>query len=538
MRIPLSVGKKYEQVLGGIFPRLFAIDFRSLALFRICVGLVLLADLLTRGADIQQHYSDLGVLPRDALWQMILLSKWHWSLHSLTGSVAGQNILFACAVACAVSLVLGYRTRMAVVLSWVLLASLHARNPMLQYGGDHLLRMLLFWSMFLPLGCYWSFDRLRGVEHQGGPERHLSMASAAILLQTFMMYFFANLFKRNEIWQSGEGVSRAFSNDMFSKPLAHHLLEFPQLLEQISFAVPWFQLLLPIMLFVPWATVRFRILAIVTIAGFNLTIELLLATGIFQYVALTGLIVFLPGEFWSRVQALYKHSSPLQAATRAVNSWLLLVFPRADQPKKKPPGKQGNRVVQVLVFGLMVYVLAWNITTLKINEYARLNTMNWLSEGPDGRFVHRMSFLDYAVERKFGNFGWIGRIAKLHQYWAMFQRGGGTMNGWHVFEGTLENGQKISLLEAGMPIDSTTHRKPNPVYSLYPSARWRVYYMYLRFSSSMREFLPGVVSREWNQKHPEQTITNLRISFILESKVPGSQSPELQEFLWYEGPAE
>ena len=226
MRNPLSGAQKHDHAMGGILQRLFAIDVRSLALFRICIGLILLVDILTRSTDIQQHYSDLGVLPREALWQLFLLSKWHWSLHAWTGSVAGQTILFACAAACAVAVILGYRTRLALVLSWLLLASLHARNPILQYGADHLLRMLLFWSMFLPLGCYWSIDRLRVVVPPDWPGRHLSMASAAILLQIFLFYFFSGLFKRNEIWQGGEGMYHALSSNMFSKPLAHHLSQY------------------------------------------------------------------------------------------------------------------------------------------------------------------------------------------------------------------------------------------------------------------------------------------------------------------------
>ncbi len=465
------------------------------------------------------------------------MSKWHWSLHAWTGSVAGQTILFACAAACAVALILGYRTRLALVLSWLLLASLQARNPMLQYGGDHLLRMLLFWSMFLPLGCYWSIDRLRGVVQQGWPGSHLSMASAAILLQTFMMYFFANLFKRNEIWQGGEGMVRVFSNDMFSLPLAHRLLEYPQLLEQASYVIPWFQLLLPLMLFVPWETVRFRTLAIFLIAGFNVAIELLLATGIFQFVALTGLMLFLPSEFWDRLSRMRKLPSALQAIVSATRTKLLTVFRLDGRPEPKPRREWIHGAVQVLVFGLLIYVLAWNIATLKINDYARQNSASWMSEGPEGRFVHRLLFLDYAVERKFGSFGWIGRIAKLHQHWAMFQWGGGSINGWHVIVGTLKNGREISLLEGGVSFDGATKRKPYPVVALYSGARWRVYYLYLRFSSSVRDFLPGAISLDWNQQHPDLQITKLRIYSILESDVPGGRTPERQVFLWYEGPA-
>ena len=163
--------------------------------------------------------------------------------------------------------------------------------------------------------------------------------------------------------------------------------------------------------------------------------------------------------------------------------------------------------------------------------------MNWMSEGPEGRFVHRLMFLDYAVERMFGSFGWVGRIAKLHQHWAMFQWGGGSINGWHVIVGTLKNGQEISLLEGGVPFDGDVNRKPYPVSELYSNARWRVYYLYLRFASSVRGFFPGVIGREWNQQHPDLQVTKLRISFMMESVVPKGETPKLREFLWYEGPA-
>ena len=538
MQIPLSGAHKYDQGMGGILQRLFAIDVRSLAFFRVCIGMVLLVDLLTRSMVIEQHYSDLGVLPREALWQFFLLGKWHWSLHALTGSVAGQSILFVFAIACAVALTLGYRTRLATVLSWLLLASLHARNPMLQYGGDHLLRMMLFWSIFLPLGSYWSIDRMRGVAAQGGPTLYTSMASVAIMSQMFMLYFFSSLFKRNEIWQAGEGLQLAFSNYMFSKPLAHHLLEYPGFLEQASFVIPWLQLLVPFLLFVPWRTVRFRMAAIVLLAGFHVAIEFLLETGMFQYVGLSGLILFLPGAFWDRFFSGRKREDALQKIAGAARAWLLAVFGRDARPEPAARGRWANGAVQVLVCGLFIYVVAWNIATLNINEYARENRISWMSEGSGGRLVPRLMSLDYAVERQFGSFGWIGRVAKLHQQWAMFQRGGGAIKGWHVIVGTLSDGKEISLLEGGVPFDGELYRKPYPVSALYSNIRWRVYYRYLRYASLVREFLPGVVSRDWNQRHPNLRITRLRISLILElgPDVPGEVTPRHQEFLWYEGP--
>ena len=47
--------------------RLFSIDLRSLAAFRMALGVLLLADLVMRAQDLSAHYTDWGVLPRDIL---------------------------------------------------------------------------------------------------------------------------------------------------------------------------------------------------------------------------------------------------------------------------------------------------------------------------------------------------------------------------------------------------------------------------------------------------------------------------------------
>jgi len=44
----------------------FGFDPRSLALFRVLLGLLILTDLILRSRDLTKNYTDLGVLPRDA----------------------------------------------------------------------------------------------------------------------------------------------------------------------------------------------------------------------------------------------------------------------------------------------------------------------------------------------------------------------------------------------------------------------------------------------------------------------------------------
>ena len=140
----------------------FGIDLRSLALFRVALGIFILADLAVRAADLAVFYTDSGVLPRGVLidhfksfWNFsvpLIDFSYNVSIHLASGNVWFQAALFLIAAFFAVMLIFGFHTRTAVCVSWFLLVSLQVRNPLVTQGGDVLFRMLLFWSMFLPLG--------------------------------------------------------------------------------------------------------------------------------------------------------------------------------------------------------------------------------------------------------------------------------------------------------------------------------------------------------------------------------------------------
>jgi len=84
------VTRRQADVRWPLRDRLFGIDPRALAWFRICIGGIVLVDLFDRAADLERHYTDAGVLPRADLARLFGFSRWYWSLHLLSGSVAGQ----------------------------------------------------------------------------------------------------------------------------------------------------------------------------------------------------------------------------------------------------------------------------------------------------------------------------------------------------------------------------------------------------------------------------------------------------------------
>src|SRR3712207_3360366 len=138
----------------------FGADLRSLAVFRIVLALLVLADLANRATDLRQHYTDAGVLPRTALVQEGL-TPWAFSLNLMNGRLFFQVLLLVAAALAALGLLIGYRTRLCTIVLWVLLLSIQWRNPLVGGSDGPLLRLLLFWGMFLPLGAYWSVDRTK-----------------------------------------------------------------------------------------------------------------------------------------------------------------------------------------------------------------------------------------------------------------------------------------------------------------------------------------------------------------------------------------
>ena len=188
--------------------RRIGIDTRALAIFRISLGVLLLADLLLRSQNLVSFYTDSGVLPRSLLRaQFSGLSR--LSIHALSGATWFQETLFVVAGVFAVALLLGYRTRLATAISFVLLVSLHARNPVLLNAGDSILRRLLLWGIFLPLGERFSVDSLHSERHR---RRVVSLASAGVLLQVVTVYTVNALFKlRGDLWMRGVAVRYVFS---------------------------------------------------------------------------------------------------------------------------------------------------------------------------------------------------------------------------------------------------------------------------------------------------------------------------------------
>ena len=166
----------------------WTLDLRSLALFRVWLGGLLLLSSLGALGQIGSFYSDGGVLPRATLTAH--QHPWSASLHLVNGESSFAAALILLQALAALALLLGWRARGAALLGWLLSVSLSARNPLVATTGDALMHALLLWSAFLPVAARGSVDAAREALPQT-ERRHLSWASAGLVCSVLIVSLFA-----------------------------------------------------------------------------------------------------------------------------------------------------------------------------------------------------------------------------------------------------------------------------------------------------------------------------------------------------------
>ncbi|MFT4626398.1 MAG: hypothetical protein ACI8PZ_005075 [Myxococcota bacterium] len=417
------------------------LDLRSLAVFRVCLGLLLLVDALDRARNTVAHYTDAGVYPRDLLfdhWQ-----KGYWSLHTLDGGAGLQLALFGLAALVAVQLIVGWRTKVAHVVGWVLLSSVQARNPLVLQGGDDLLRLITFWSMFLPLGATWSLDAKR--EGDRG-EVVVSAASLAFMLQLALMYWATAILKRGPEWlPNGTAVTLALRWETYSTPLADLMLLVPfPALKVLTYGVLVWEYLGPLLIFVPWRQQRIRLFVVVSMLLMHIGFGTTLTLGLFSFTSCAAWLALIPPVFWDRADELRERR------------WV-----------------PGSRVVSAFVAVLLLYVVMWNARTLAFKQVEVV-------------FPRSINPIAYTL--------------RLEQYWTMFAPSPPRYNTWWIIEGHLDDGTVVDLYS----MQPFTEERPADISATYPGQRWRKFMFNLPAKRHMQPMAARWFRDRWEAANPDR----------------------------------
>lgn len=286
--------------------RMFALDKRSLALWRVLVGIVTIYDLLLRYPDIHNHYSDKGVLPRTLTLSNFQNQYWI-TFHMISGTDFHITVIFWGHMLIAFFQTIGYRTRLMTVLNWLLVCSLQNRNYIVCHSGDTVHRVMLFWSIFLPLGEVFSFDsafgpnkhRQRARDYSRENMEVLGFPAAAFTIQVLVMYVTAHFHKSAPEWRElGIATWMALQLDFFRTPLGSLFSLSPTLCKYLTFSVLIWQKWGTIIYFSPVYNQYFKAFSVLGYTAMHIGFGMNLMLELFTWVTIAAVVGLTPGWVW------------------------------------------------------------------------------------------------------------------------------------------------------------------------------------------------------------------------------------------------
>jgi hypothetical protein len=282
-----------------------AADLQSLSLFRIGFALYLLGDFaLNVWRFFAAFYGADGIMPLDALAVAPRGGGAHMPVLRALEAIGFAGIVPVVYPLALVAFAIGYRTRWATLACFALNAFLYWRNPILVSGAEALARMLLLWSLFLPLNRYWSVDA--ALDPAPRERACPSLPFFAIRLQIASLYLFSALFKfAGQPWRDGIAIGQALSDNIFGAPPASQLLvdHAAGLLAPLSFAVIGFQIAFPFLVYCPWRNDLVRAAALTAAALMHVSFIVALNVGGFPYICLAMLLLLVPDRWVTRALA-------------------------------------------------------------------------------------------------------------------------------------------------------------------------------------------------------------------------------------------
>lgn len=482
--------KKGFSVLRDIF----TLDLRSLALFRILFGLCLFFDVAYRIPYAYDFYSDSGVLPRDALITKFM-SIWETSLFLISGQPFVATILLCTITVSALFLCIGFYTRTAALVCWILVVSMHTRNGVILHGGDDVFRVILFWIQFVPLSACYSVDSYLN-KTKLTSYNHVSWGGAGLLIQFLSMYFFTGLLKIHPVWHTeGTGVYYALSLEQFSSRLGQALLPYFGITQLLSYATIVLEFLGPLLILSPIAFLRQRTLVVFAFIGFHLGLVLSMELGMFPWVCIAVWTFVFPSSVWDRLK--FWKWSPIFKIAHILQSWKITA---------PPPMLQQGRILKAIAIIYIGLITTWNIYELD----------------------------DLKLEKPI-QLRWIMSITEMYQRWSMFAPYPRKDDGWYKIVATRFDGTEFDPFQKDHKINE---EKPKDVAATYRNSMWRKYLTntWLKNYYDYRLYFGRYLCRMWNtqQQDHDMKIDTIYIYYMLEmTPPPGSQVGEpREELLW------
>ncbi|WP_018922919.1 DCC1-like thiol-disulfide oxidoreductase family protein [Salsuginibacillus kocurii] len=201
------------------------------SLLRIALGIITLYIYLIHYQQRYALWHDSGYLSHAEYLETTITLP--FSLYAYHTSSIYFDIIFHLGIIVAILFTLGYRTGVTSLFQFVFIWSLFERNGVILDGGDNILRIVLFYFIFIASSHYFSIQP--SVTRKGTlssfPEvkkiRNLihNLAVFACAFQLIILYFMSGIYQvMGEMWQNGTALYYILQVEQFSMPYAQELL--------------------------------------------------------------------------------------------------------------------------------------------------------------------------------------------------------------------------------------------------------------------------------------------------------------------------
>ncbi len=375
--------------------RLFAIDLRSLAAFRIGLAIASIYALSVIAPDLAAFYTDDGLVPR--AWGTPHQRDGGLSILMLSGDLWLVWLLWGVGLVASLALLAGWRGRIAAAVLWLVWLSFTSRNTFVVQGGDRLIAHLLFWAMFLPITARFSVDHALRRRDDDLPAQVLSVATVGLLLQVLYVYVFGALMKTSPIWiEHFSAIYLALHLDTFVTGAGVILREFGPIMLLLTGFVYLLELWSPLFLFFPDRRQLVRKVTLALLVAMHVGFRVFLHIGHFWMVSLSSLMSYVPGDFWDwlsrrvwraevhRMEIWYDRDCGfcLKVALLLREAFLPGTVPvRPAQDHAEIGALLASEVSWVVVDGTGRRWLHWDAVALVMRANALLRPLGWIAAG-------------------------------------------------------------------------------------------------------------------------------------------------------------
>ncbi|MCX7105329.1 MAG: HTTM domain-containing protein [Methylococcales bacterium] len=252
-----------------------SIDARQYAALRIAFGGLSVVYLLGLLPYVETQFSGLGWL-RD-IQQIAVQNGGSWSLFFIQVGAQATTLAYAIVwmgIIAAFMLMIGWKSRLAAAITWLVWVSLWNRNPLLLDGDDAILKLMCFYLMLSSCGNCWSVDACLHIK----PQQVSVWPLRLIQFQIALIYFVSGWVKfHSPEWLDGTIMQYVLIHPQYSRWDGWSFIDNPLLsgvLLALAGFIRWWELLFPFLLINARSRKISLLIGILFHAGLLLTMNL------------------------------------------------------------------------------------------------------------------------------------------------------------------------------------------------------------------------------------------------------------------------